>query len=188
VAHLAGVLPPGLAVAYEIAAASPNRREIVAAVRSVSGIAKIRTGGTVARAIPSVDIVAVFILDCVDQGVPFKATAGLHHPVRAVHPLTYDADSHSAAMHGFLNVLTAAAVAATRGDVVTAVLEEREPEAFRFDDDALWWRGVRLTTAELTRARATVALSFGSCSVDEPIADLRRLGYSLAQPPPSTSP
>jgi len=38
-------------------------------------------------------------------GVPFKATAGLHHPLRCIHPLTHEPNSPAAAMHGFLTSL-----------------------------------------------------------------------------------
>ena len=65
--------------------------------------------------------------------VPFKATAGLHHPVRAPQALTYEADSPRALMHGFLNVLLAGTFAWHGERDIEPILAETEPQAFRFD-------------------------------------------------------
>jgi hypothetical protein len=110
-------------------------------------------------------------------GVPFKATAGLHHPVRAEHRLTYDSDSPRAVMHGFVNVFAAAALArdGLTTDEVEAILREDDPRAFRLDDSGLEWRGLRVATDALTGVRRDFASSFGSCSFAEPVADLRAL-------------
>ena len=70
--------------------------------------AKIRTGGVSADAIPSAAQVAEFLAACAEAKVPFKATAGLHHPLRSVQKLTYEPGSASALMHGFINVFVAA--------------------------------------------------------------------------------
>jgi hypothetical protein len=81
-------------------------------------------------------------------------------------------------MHGFLNVF-AAATLAWRGSgaaEVGAVLHEDRPDAFRMRDDNLGVGGRRLEAEELARARAEFAMSFGSCSFDEPVADLQALG------------
>ena len=50
-----------------------------------------------------------FLRACTEAGVPFKATAGLHHPLRAEYRLTYAPDSPRGTMFGFLNVFLAAA-------------------------------------------------------------------------------
>ena len=135
--------------------------------------AKIRTGGVVADAIPSTDRVASFIRGCRDRNVPFKATAGLHHPIRCVRPLTYEPDSPVAAMHGFLNVFLAAALPR----FATQILAEDNARAFAFDEGGVWWHDLRVTSEELARLRAEFAISFGSCSFEEPIADLKELGW-----------
>jgi hypothetical protein len=62
------------------------------------------------------------------------------------------------------------------------MLRESEPGAFRFDGTGVWWRNQLVSTDELRAARNTLALSFGSCSFDEPVADLRGLGLSLDPP------
>ncbi len=110
--------------------------------------------------------------------MPWKATAGLHHPVRAVHALTYAGDSPRAVMHGFLNVFAAAALAragASPADL-EAVLSEGDPTALRLGADALAWRHLRASADEVREARRTFATSFGSCSFAEPVAGLRELG------------
>ena len=72
--------------------------------------AKIRTGGVTPDAFPSAETIAQFIRECRDHRVAFKATAGLHHPLRCVKPLTYEPDAPTGTMHGFLNVFIAAAM------------------------------------------------------------------------------
>lgn len=135
--------------------------------------AKIRTGGVTPDAIPHPDRVATFIRVCAMNAVPFKATAGLHHPVRCMHALTYEPDSPRATMHGFVNVFMAAAFPHD----AERVLAEDDPKAFRFEDDAAWWRDHAVTTEHLEAVRREFAISFGSCSFEEPIADLQELGW-----------
>jgi hypothetical protein len=110
--------------------------------------------------------------------VPFKATAGLHHPVRSVHRLTYQPDSPSATMHGFLNVFLAAAFLRVGMDLQLAVelMNEQLASAFHFDSDGLLWREHRLGLDDISAARRDFAISFGSCSFTEPVDDLRMLG------------
>jgi hypothetical protein len=135
--------------------------------------AKIRTGGLVADAFPSTDSVARFLRACREAGIGFKATAGLHHPLRCVKPLTYEPNAPMGKMHGFLNVFLAAALL----DHAEAVLNEEDPRAFTFDDEGASWRDQRVTTEALQKMRREFAISFGSCSFEEPIADLRELGW-----------
>jgi hypothetical protein len=132
--------------------------------------AKLRCGGTTRDAFPSVEEVARFIAGAVLARVPFKATAGLHHPVRHV-----DAAS-GFPMHGFLNLLAAAALA-RRVDAVTLerIIAEEEADAFAFDDTSFAWRDERVGVDELATARRTTFVSYGSCSFAEPIDDLTAL-------------
>lgn len=134
--------------------------------------AKIRTGGVTEDAFPSPEAVAAFIRACRAAGVAFKATAGLHHPLRCVKPLTYEPNAAVGTMHGFLNVFLAAALP----DDAEAVLRETDANSFAFDDDGVTWRGRRVTNDEL-RAMRELAISFGSCSFEEPIQDLKALGW-----------
>ena len=98
----------------------------------------LRTGGVKPEAIPSINAVAAFIRFCAERRLPFKATAGLHHPIRAEHPLTYEANAPRAVMHGFLNVFLAAAFAWHGEKDIEPILAETDPAAFHFDDRAHW--------------------------------------------------
>jgi hypothetical protein len=132
--------------------------------------AKIRTGGVTPDAFPSVDFIAQFIRACRDHHVIFKATAGLHHPRRCVKPLTYAANAPTGTMHGFLNVFIAAAIP----DRAEEVLMSND---FSIDGNAIRWRDVRLTRDDIATMRRIGATSFGSCSFEEPIADLKEMGW-----------
>jgi hypothetical protein len=151
--------------------------ELIAGIAQTRAKAKIRTGGVTPDAFPSSAQVARFIARCVAHEVAFKATAGLHHPVRAVYPLTYAADAPEGTMFGFLNVLFAvAALHAGLSEQSTAtILEERDPTAFRFDDNGAAWRETLLSATSLERVRGTMT-AFGSCSFSEPVRDLRAMG------------
>ena len=162
-----------------VAAARPVYAEVsvaeLDAAKQAGCFAKVRTGGVKPDAIPSVAAVATFIRACADRRLAFKATAGLHHPVRAEHPLTYEPDAPRAVMHGFLNVFMAAAFVWNGDRDIFPILSETDPSAFRFDDHA-YWRDRSLSAAEVRDARTHFAHAFGSCSFDEPVRDLEALG------------
>ncbi|HUR82727.1 MAG TPA: hypothetical protein VM733_18350 [Thermoanaerobaculia bacterium] len=143
------------------------------AIRKHGQRAKIRTGGITTDAFPAIGDVAGFLRACKAKGVAFKATAGLHHPLRCVKPLTYEPNAPTGTMHGFLNVFLAAAIL----DHAEEILAERDARAFAFDDDFASWRGHRVSTEELRTMRRDFATSFGSCSFEEPINDLKELGW-----------
>ena len=170
-------LPAGLAAFVEI----PLEGEldaVLAVLRRRGASAKARTGGVVPEAIPGPADVARFLAACAAAGVPFKATAGLHHPVRAEQALTYETDAPRAWMHGFLNVFAAGALARVGAPLadLEGVLREEDAHAFRFEPDALRWRDRVLPTEALAASRSGFASSFGSCSFAEPVAELRALG------------
>lgn len=144
-------------------------------VKQAGCFAKLRTGGLTPEAIPGVGDMAAFLAACADRRLPFKATAGLHHPVRAAHPLTYAADAPRGVMHGFLNVFLAAAFAWHGDRDLEPVLAETDPAAFRFDEGA-HWRDRSLAAVQVREARRDFAHSFGSCSFAEPIQGLEALG------------
>lgn len=152
---------------------------IEAPIEQISnGFAKIRTGGLTPEAIPSSHQLAEFLHATAARRLPFKATAGLHHPIRAEHPLTYAPDAPRAVMHGFLNVFAAAAFAWIHAPaaMLTEILEETAARAFQFLDGKLLWRGRGIGTGQIADARANFAHSFGSCSFEDPVAGLRELG------------
>jgi hypothetical protein len=135
--------------------------------------AKIRTGGVTEDGFPPIDNVARFIRACDVHSVAFKATAGLHHPLRCIKPLTYEPDAPTGTMHGFVNVFLAAAML----DDAESVLREEDPSAFEWDDAFVRWRERSVPTEHLVAMRREFAISFGSCSFEEPIGDLRELGW-----------
>jgi len=154
-------------------------RGFVAALSGNAAAAKVRTGGITANAFPLPDELAAFLHACAATDVPFKATAGLHHAVRGPHRLTYEKDAPTAPMHGFLNLFIAAAICrAMRPDraVTLAILSGEEPAEFKFSADVLAWREHLLAVTDVARVREAFALSFGSCSFDEPIEELKAMG------------
>jgi hypothetical protein len=150
--------------------------ELVAAISETLAKAKIRTGGVTADAFPSSAHVVRFIRRCIEAGVAFKATAGLHHPLAGDYRLTYSADAPVGAMFGFLNVLlaTASMHAALDDKQAVTILEERNTSAVTFDSQGARWCGRSLPIDALERARDSMT-SFGSCSFREPVDDLRAL-------------
>lgn len=142
--------------------------------------AKLRTGGVVPEAIPPVERVLGWLEALVAAGVPFKCTAGLHHPVRGNFPLTYAADSPAAVMHGYLNVMLAAALLAAGGSRPEAgdLLLESDPAALAVEEEGVRWRHRFFTIQELERLRASGFVSFGSCSFREPLDEVTLLHVS----------
>jgi hypothetical protein len=145
-------------------------------LKRAGSFAKIRTGGVTPDAIPPVESLARYIIACAEKQLPFKATAGLHHPVRKIHRLTYEPDACSAITHGFINVFLAAAFAWHGERQIQPILAETDPAAFRFDDK-VHWRDLSLSSDEIAEVRRSFAHSFGSCSFEEPLEDLRALRW-----------
>ena len=155
----------------------PDPRELVAAAARAGVSAKIRTGGLTPEAFPPAKNVVRFIRRCLDANVRFKATAGLHHPIRAEYALTYDATPPRGTMYGYLNLLLATAFmreGMSDGDA-QRVLEEEDPTAFEITSGTIGWRGRSLATETLQALRDDAAVSFGSCSFREPVDELHAL-------------
>jgi hypothetical protein len=133
----------------------------VDAVRGLGAGAKVRCGG---ETTPSADELAAFVTACVLAGVPFKATAGLHHPVRGMRP----------GMHGFLNLLAAATFAGAAN--LVRILEEEDPAAFSVTAEAFSVHGRRAGAGLIARVRRDRLTAYGSCSFFEPVEDLTALG------------
>ena len=168
---------PRWATAYVEVPLDPDPAPLVAAIARAGGRAKARTGGVTPDAFPQPAELLRFLRAVTAAGVPFKVTAGLHHPLRAEYRLTYEADSPRGTMYGFLNVfLTAAFLRAGLADAdALRLLEERSPDAFRFLPDAIEWRGRRVDRATIAATRAQGIGGFGSCSFTEPVGELKEL-------------
>jgi hypothetical protein len=96
-------------------------------------------------------------------GLPFKATAGLHHPFRLRDEVI------GVLQHGFMNLLAATALAEVAD--AAAIVAETDPGAFELSAAGLRWRGHVADAGALARARELFT-AYGSCSFDEPVADL----------------
>jgi len=156
---------------------SEDPTPLVLAIAGAGAYAKVRTGGTTTDAFPASDHVARFLATCLREAVPFKATAGLHHPLRGEYPLTYEPGSACGRMYGFLNVFLATAFLAAGLDEAEArvLLDESDPNAVTFNRTEAVWRSHRLPLDRLAESRRFLT-SFGSCSFREPIDDLTALG------------
>lgn len=154
--NLGGARPP--LVFVEIP--RDDRRSVM--IRALAGTgfrAKFRTGGVRMDDYPDVNELADTILTAVAAEVEFKATAGLHHAIRNDDPRT------GASQHGFLNLIAAADAARSgeRADVVEQ-LAERQPDLLT----------ERIHSIDHMVRRTF--LSFGTCSIDEPVNELTSLG------------
>jgi hypothetical protein len=177
------VLPAMIAPAFEIpksAIFDGDPRGFIAALAGNQAIAKIRCGGVTPDLFPKSEDIARFMLACNAADVPFKATAGLHHPIRSEHPLTYEPDAPRGTMHGFINVFLASAFVRSIKDfdleTTIAVLNETDPKAFVFNDESVSWNGITIPVAKLAQVREGFAMSYGSCSFVEPCDDLTAIG------------
>lgn len=150
-----------------------NQLEVMDQLAEIEVVgAKVRTGGVKPDGVPSPDALASFLQECVNLDLQFKLTAGLHYPIRAHH------EEFGGAMHGFLNVIMAGALAEAHDlnrQEISRVLTEEDPEAFTFQPDELGWRDWQVAADEARDFRDLFA-SIGSCSIDVPVTELRSLG------------
>lgn len=118
--------------------------------------AKLRTGGVRADLHPDEAELSGAVHDLVRAGVPFKATAGLHHAARTTDPET------GFEQHGFLNLLAASAAArdGAPASAIAELLAERDRTRIR-DVGAAIDPSVRESFC-----------SFGTCSVTDPVTEL----------------
>ena len=124
-------------------------------VKAAGARAKVRCGPEP----PPVDELARFIRACREDGIAFKATAGLHHAVR------------TDGQFGFLNLLAAAVF----GDEEDALAED-DAQAFALGE-TFRWRDREAGADEVATARRTHFVSIGSCSFIEPVEELEALGW-----------
>jgi hypothetical protein len=140
--------------------------------RRVGG-AKLRCGGVTRDMFPTPEQVAEFVIACTNDQLPFKATAGLHEPIRHF-------DAHlGAERHGFINILMAAALAETGSDPTTIeeVIADTRLDNFSISAAFASWRGYEIPGSALRRVRHSGFISYGSCDFDEPINALAALGF-----------
>jgi hypothetical protein len=158
----------------------PDPAPLLAVIARLACSAKIRMGGITQDRIPATAAVARFLMRAKDAKASLKATAGLHHAIRAERRLTYAADSPHAVMHGFVNLVFAAALVASGKideELADAVLDDDRPEVFKFGGRAGSWLNAVMTYSEFAYGRDQLLRSVGSCSFDEPVAELRELAF-----------
>lgn len=175
--RIARQVPAGLIAYFEVPI--DVSKPALQAILTAGARAKLRSGGVVPDAFPSVEELAQILKALADLRLSFKATAGLHHPLRSQHPLTYQPQGPTGVMHGFLNVAAAAALVHFGGSVHDAelILAEEDPAAWQVNADSLHWRDRSWTIDQLATLRRQFFTGIGSCSFDEPIHDLESLGW-----------
>jgi len=160
----------------------PRNGVVPATVRAVGdavksslrpGGAKLRCGGLGPDDFPSTHEVAEFIVECTEGNLPFKTTAGLHHPIR------HRDDELGLMRHGFLNLLTAAVAAKAGAGLLTieAIIAETDPDAFETSFGGISWRGERADATAINATRNEGFIAYGSCEFFEPVEDLAKLGF-----------
>jgi hypothetical protein len=169
-------LPDDMEVYVELPIQS-DPASLLALIGESGARAKVRTGGVTPDAFPASAELLRFLAACIRARIPFKATAGLHHPLRAEYRLTYAPDSAKGLMFGFLNVFLATAFlrAGMSERQALPVLEEQSAGAIQVEEESIAWRGHGLSLDDIRRAREAI-ISFGSCSFTEPLDDLQGLG------------
>jgi len=172
-------IPDDIFPFFEVAV-SDDPRGMIAAIAGSDAGAKVRTGGMEAAAYPAPEHLARFIAACAAAEVPFKATAGLHHPLR------HFSEAVGTDEFGFLNVFTAGILARStsidEAGLATVLIDE-SPDSFDFGDDQLRYGDHAIGVDRIRDAREQFAISYGSCSFTEPLADLRTLNLLAASSP-----
>jgi hypothetical protein len=147
-------------------------RGMIAALSEMESGAKIRTGGTTADAHPDPLSLARFMVACQHADVPFKATAGLHHPFR------HRAESVGCDQFGFVNVFIGAALlhhGVIEQEELEMLLSDNHGKHFEFSPMSVAWKSRSVSLIQLREAREKFCASFGSCSFEEPLGDLRSI-------------
>jgi len=153
--------------------------DFIHAIAGTGNRMKLRMGGLASEAFPRADSVARVLSWASHCRVSFKATAGLHHPIRSRHPFTYKPGSPSGTMHGFINLFCAATLLYLGGAATDAerALEEEKMNAWEVGSDAIGWGSMRWSAAQILEVRQSFLNCIGSCSFEEPIRDLEALGW-----------
>ncbi len=134
---------------------------------------KLRCGGVDPNEVPSPEIVASALSHVIRTDIPFKATAGLHHPIRRYH------QEFGGFMHGFLNVFGAGVLGKAHGlsqSTLVDIISDIDADHFRSTSTDFTWKNYSVELNDLYESRSSQFISYGSCSFDEPREDLVDLG------------
>lgn len=133
---------------------------------------KLRTGGVESSAFPSSEQIASVINLCRKNNVKMKFTAGLHHPVR------HFSTEVNTKMHGFLNVFAAGILSYTYNlneKKLAEILNDESANNFKFSETGFSWKEYNVSLNEISISRKKFMTTFGSCSFDDPVNDLKDL-------------
>lgn len=173
IAEIMAHVPPAVDTFFEISL-DQSFEDYLTILKELHAMAKIRTGGLTAEAFPTAQQLAHAITACAQRKVPFKATAGLHHPFYGRYPLSQEA---LVTMHGFLNVALTAALTyqyQLTEPEVTTLLQATSLEGFWPWLDAIMPAELWMS---LCQSRRYFFKGFGSCSFQEPRHGLAQLQY-----------
>jgi hypothetical protein len=176
--HRASKIIPRNLITYFELPVQEIMTDLMIALAMTKNRAKLRTGGITKDAFPNSADIIKFMRVCIAANVPFKATAGLHHPLKCTKPLTYEENAPTGMMHGFLNLFLSACF--LRQDLnnsfVFNLMNETDANNFEFADEGILWKEHAIANNIIAAARTKNAISFGSCSFLEPIEDLQNAG------------
>jgi hypothetical protein len=157
-----------------------NLEQNLEQVKKSGGLAKLRSGGLTPAEFPSSSSVVRFLSGVQTQQMGMKATAGLHHPSPAMRPASQKPDALVCPMHGFVPFILAACVLErTPSDLELArqILEDQDTRHIAFHETQVHYRDQVFQVAEVEAVRSHRFHAIGSCSFEEPIADLLELGW-----------
>jgi hypothetical protein len=181
IVELASIWPSDVERFVEIPA-DGETDALLRALKASGQAGKIRAGGVTEDKFPATLDIARVLTRAARDGVAVKATAGLHHAIRGRYRLTYEAQSPSGIMHGFVNlVLAATLLLAGRidEDLADACLDDDRPEVFKLSGRAGSWLNGVVTYGEISDARRALLRSVGTCSFEEPVAEIEALDFGL---------
>jgi hypothetical protein len=176
--HIARQLPVGVIAYFEVPVKDTDAA-VLDAIDAAGARVKLRLGGVTAEAFPTSLPIARMLQAIADRRLLFKATAGLHHPLRGRYPFTDAPDSAVGTMHGFLNLSCAAALLHLGGDVTDAmrILDEMDRNAWQISRDSIAWRHLSWSALQIGEIRKGFFCSIGSCSFTQPLAEMEALGW-----------
>lgn len=159
---------PGIRIFIEIPFDEKTLSDSLSTLKTEGLFAKVRI--VEGNSVLSIENLAQWIVSCRNLRLPFKATAGLHYPI-------YDKE-RGVYQHGFLNLFCAGTIGffGKEETDLHSILKCSDSSEFRFLEDAFEVFGHRVEIPHIREARGWL-LSFGSCSVDEPVEGLEALGY-----------
>ena len=160
-----------------------NLADLIATLALTGQRAKIRTGGVTPDAFPTTQQIIRFVRTCLAANMPVQSdrrSASSDTMFSAADVRSKFCQRHDARFSQFVFDDRLRPRRLSSVSFLEDVMEEEFDEVFRFEDNAVVWRDdYRLNMLHIERLRKFGIQSFGSCSFDEPVADLQKLGVLL---------